>query len=259
MLERRKNSQKTRSKNLAQKPNYDSLGRSDTNTFKDIRSASVDKKRTKKRNRKYYEFYNVKAGQLGLDHYHFNATPSYPLWQDWPADKSDLKVVKLNKKQLFDTARATIPSTMYRCSYYYHRNKYVQRDAERRQVDAKAEAEAWVKGDLFSELDSNGALEDWITYDTMGWQEAEDDFNAEGAEFLTGPTVSGGKPEPVGSTVGDFATLIEKAMHVRDEKIRVEIEGQGWMDVGFEAAESPELGWVADGVDLLGLEEFVLI
>jgi hypothetical protein len=222
-------------------------GRTSTSTFKDLRSPSVANKRTQKRNRKYYNFGIIKLGQLGRDHYYEGANP-WPSWQSWPADKSQYPIVKMNKKQMFEEAKATAPFLPYYCSCC-HRESSMQKDAERKEAAAHEEAYDWKKFGFHTDFVTS---EDWIEHDYMAGYDAKDDYWAWASALDEGGLVK--------TFAFDLAPLLDAAMAKRGEKERIEIEAEGWADVSMDSVTSPEMHWVIESDELLkAVESFEMI
>ncbi|KAE9972832.1 hypothetical protein BLS_003888 [Venturia inaequalis] len=109
-----------------------------SNTYRDLRSASVPKRRERTRNYKYYNFSVVKAGQLNIQHSQPQTHPQVITQWHNPntLEVFELPTLGTTRRELYDEAQRTAPrrrhqSCCWRCDRDHVKN------AQRHQIEAK--------------------------------------------------------------------------------------------------------------------------
>lgn len=109
-----------------------------SNTYRDLRSASVPKRRERMRNFKYYNFSVVKAGQLNIQHAQIEAHPEVITQWHNPntLEAFELPTVCITRKELYDEAQRTAPRNRHqKCCWRCDRNHV--KNAQRHELEAK--------------------------------------------------------------------------------------------------------------------------
>jgi hypothetical protein len=230
--------------------------RDPSNTFKDIRSASQPKRRTKTRGKKYYNFEVVKPGQLSLPHYQASET-SFG-WKLFPADVAQCAVVKLNKRQLYKEAQDTAPNYMRYtgCSCCID---YLRTSNAKNKAAIKAEAFDWNKRGSRREF-AGLYSHDYLWYDQLAWDDTVCQWEAE--QYLEDFWFTDNQKEICKSycwqdendEVEDIDVLEVVVNNVIAGPV-MPVKEPGWEDLTVESWCSPELDWVKDGIELFEDEE----
>lgn len=142
-----------------------------SNPYRDIRSASVPKRRERTSNYKYHNFSVVKAGQLNVQHYQTEAIPEViTQWHNPnPLEVFELPTISITRKELYEEAQRTAPRNRHQRCCWKCDKKYVK-NAQRHELEAKKIARGLnSKGEYwdFSGLDPQH-LHDYLLND---WEE----------------------------------------------------------------------------------------
>lgn len=234
--------------------------REPSNAFKDIRSGAKPRRRTKAKQKKYFNFENIKAGQLGAPHYQSTDGPFF-WWPMFSADFAECPIVEPNKKQLYQEAQRTKPSYMtYRgCSCC---RDLVRRADAKEHAAVKAEAADWDKRWLRRDF-AGQFYPDERNYDQLGYEDAEDWLDYEWyrwdwdyGSYLLGDASPSDSEFEHPQTVYDLETMVNNAM----AGLRALIHEPGWDDLVDDAWSSPEMDWVQEGAELFeDGEDFELV
>ncbi|QDS71971.1 hypothetical protein FKW77_001295 [Venturia effusa] len=155
--------------NKAFQPPPTSYSRDHSNTYRDLRSVSVMKRRERTRNYKYYNFSVVKAGQLELQQCKAETRPEITTqWHNpHPLEIFELPAVSITKKSLYNEAQRTAPrnrrqSCCWKCDKVY--NKQAQRhelEAKKIASDLNTKGEYWDFSGLDPQRVHDYLLSDW--------------------------------------------------------------------------------------------------
>ena len=233
-----------------------SAGRDPANTFKDVRSASKPRRRSKAQRKKYYNFDIVKPGQLAAPHY--QAPNSSFNWPVFPADLAECDVVHLDRKQLFKEAKQTGPSYLgpgCSCCVDWMRKAYAK---EKKAV--KHEAFDWDK--RWSRREFAGQIEhDHRNYDELAAMDAEDMMSFEWSRWNWTPDIASDRhvcsPEcdwcdtyqP--TEAYDLETMVNNAL----AGLRAPVLEIGWEDLAGDVWSSPEMEWANETMELFEDDE----
>ncbi|TLD32402.1 3-methyl-2-oxobutanoate hydroxymethyltransferase [Venturia nashicola] len=109
-----------------------------SNIYRDLRSASVPKRRERTRNYKYYNFSVVKAGQLNIQDSQPNPHPQIITQWHNPniLEVFELPTVYTTRKELYNEAQRTAPRHRHQsCCWKYDRDHV--KNAQRHEIEAK--------------------------------------------------------------------------------------------------------------------------
>jgi hypothetical protein len=219
-------------------------------TYADLRSASLEKHRTKTVSKKYNNFRTVKPGQFSLPHYTTLPRGCYLFLTLWPASFDDCDIVYPSKRDLFQEAQQMMPGCNHKGRCPDKNHKDMKKRAERQERAARFEGQCWDKGKGFSYFT---LTRDGMDYEDDAWWDAESALNEAFAESLVvwenSPNAvldeDGGVVWGLDRTV-DFGALVEDAKV--DKRLRPS-NGRGlrdWTEVTCEWLVSPDYEFVDD-------------
>ena len=231
--------------------------RDPSNSFKDIRSASKPRRKSRAQRKKYFNYEVIKPGQLSAPHY--QASNVSWGWPTFPANIAECEIANLSKQQLFKEAKWTAPSYMTytgcSCCNDWLRHAYAKEKAA-----VKGEAFDWDKRLERREF-AGQVSHDTRFYDQLADMDADDAWDWEWYRWnYTPDTVSeehacsaecGWCDEYQPSAVYDLETLVDNAI----AGLRTAVREPGWEDLVECAWSSPEMDWVDEGDDLSEDEE----
>lgn len=219
-------------------------------TYADLRSASLEKDRTKTISKKYNNFRTVKPGQFSLPHYTTPSRGLYLFLTLWPASLDDCDIVYPSKRDLFQEAQMMMPGCNHKGRCPDKKHKDMKRRAERQERAARFEGQCWDKRRGFSYFT---LTRDDVDYEEDAWWDAESALNEVFAESLglweAAPDVVLDEDGVVGWELDrtvDFGALVEGAKV--DKRLRPG-NGRGlrdWTEVTCEWLMSPDYEFVDD-------------
>jgi hypothetical protein len=259
-----------------------------SNSYRDLRSSSVPRKRDRARKYKYYNFAVVKAGQLNAPHYQ---TEPYHASQGWPnpqpVDLTDLPIVPMTKKNLYQEAQRTAPIVRHRHHRCTWKNDISSvKNASRHEAEAHRMARGlnskgkywdysgldaqylddYLKGswsvwddyewgdDKFTTWDYGS--ESWLNcrcddcvWTRYGWMSSEDD-----QDWYEGVGTKTPEHSDTEEWTGRFETLFDQGSQLVDValqktnfSVQKEIAELGWVDDVTNAEEMSDMDWDAAG------------
>lgn len=210
-----------------------------TDTFKDLRSASVPKKRNQSRNKKYQNFTAVNPGQLDVLHYKHPSADGKDFnygWETWPADMSECEVVKLSKKQFYIDAKnlewPRRPCNCCTCRRYKAPQGRISKGANlevvgRRGYGYHADYDEQAMDDVEYEFEMDAFDECWLDECAEHWS-------------VPGTGMNGGFP----NASCNIAPLIARKLQRLDEKVEKDkLEQLVWIDDADEWADASDADW----------------
>jgi len=139
--------------------------------YADFRSASNEKHRRVTASKKYYDFSNIKAGQVDKPHYFVPLKSTIGSWTQWPADVEECAVGLVSKRDLWEEARRLVPRCHHKGRCPEKNRKYIKKEAARQERRARHEGQCWDKRQVFSDFTDHF---DRILYLNLAWWDVED-------------------------------------------------------------------------------------
>jgi hypothetical protein len=232
--------------------------------YKDVRFTSVDKKRWRKDNEKYFGYQRVKPGQLGQPNYEATVFPFHRDFYSHPPDLTLCPVRPFTKRQLWKEAR--------RYWICHHRpcpdkkcEDVIIRIAEQHEREAGRDARFWRKGS-HQAFNDTGADTWW--YEQQGIDDADyaldREYNLRSIPGCDCPHCAAWPPDDdAPPRTATLAPLVDAAMDKREKKRRRAMKKLGWtdaaeeLDIGYAGDEWMDL--VIDRLEIDALSEFELV